>query len=77
MSCLLYNFAIEPLAESIRKSTLQGIQVEGMVRRLLVTLFADDTLVYLREDDDFKTLEKLLQRFCLASTAKFNLNKTE
>ena len=77
MSCLLYNFAIEPLAESLRKSTLRGIEIEGMARKLLVTLFADDTLVYLREDDDFKELERILTRFCLASTAKFNLGKTE
>jgi len=77
MSCLLYNFAIEPLAESLRKSTLKGIEIKGMTRKLLVTLFADDTLVYLREDDDFKELERILTRFCLASTAKFNLGKTE
>jgi hypothetical protein len=77
MSCLLYNFAIEPLAESLRKSTLQGIKIKGMTRKLLVTLFADDTLVYLRENDDFEELKRILSRFCLASTAKFNLGKTE
>jgi hypothetical protein len=60
MSCLLYNFAIEPLAESLRKSTLMGIEIEGMTRKLLVMLFMDDTLVYLREDNDFKELERIL-----------------
>ncbi|KIM34726.1 hypothetical protein M413DRAFT_37372, partial [Hebeloma cylindrosporum] len=61
----------------LRRSNLRGIEVEGMTRKLLVTLFADDTLVYLRKDDDFKILEEILARFCMASTAKFNLDKTE
>lgn len=77
MSCLLYNFTIEPLAESLRKSTLKGIKIKGMARKLLVTLFADDTLVYLREDNDFEELKRILSQFCMASTTKFNLGKTE
>jgi ribonuclease HI len=77
MSCLLYNIAIEPLAIAIRKSTLKGIEIPGMTERLIVTLFADDTLVYLRDSDDQKKLTDIIDRFCKASTAKFNLEKTE
>ena len=77
MSCLLYNFAIEPLAEAIRKSKLKGIKINEKVKRLIVSLFADDTLIYLAEKDNIKKLKKIIETFCTASTARFNLEKTE
>jgi hypothetical protein len=77
MSCLLYNFAIEPLANAIRESNLEGIKVNEKVNRLIVSLFADDTLVYLRETDDLNELRKIINIFCKASTARFNMEKTE
>lgn len=36
MTCLLYNFAIEPLAESIRASDLKGIEINSNIEKLLV-----------------------------------------
>jgi len=54
MSCLLYNFAIEPFTEAIRKSELKGIKINEKVKRLIVSLFADDTLVYLAEKGNMK-----------------------
>jgi len=77
MSCLLYNIAIEPLANAIRKSDLQGLKIPNLNKRLLVSLFADDTLVYLNHKDEMKELKKVLDLFCGASTAKFNHEKTE
>ena len=77
MSCVLYDIAIEPLAEALRKSSLKGIDVKGSTERLLVNLFADDTLVYLRKSDDMTMLERVIGIFCTASTAKFNMDKTE
>ncbi|CAK5269503.1 unnamed protein product [Mycena citricolor] len=47
LSCLLFNLAIEPLAESLRQSNLKGIKIKSKVERLIATLFADDTIVYL------------------------------
>ncbi|KAF5341067.1 hypothetical protein D9611_005971 [Ephemerocybe angulata] len=40
-------------------------------------MFADDTTVFLSEEDDFHTLQSILERWCLASGAKFNVEKTE
>jgi hypothetical protein len=40
-------------------------------------LFADDTIVYLDAKDDFGTLMDVLQEWCIAAGAKFNINKTE
>jgi len=77
MSCLLYNLAIEPLAECIRTSNLKGLSVPGLEDRIIVSLFADDTLVYFTEHDDLHALKRIINTFCCASTAKFNLEKTE
>jgi endonuclease/exonuclease/phosphatase family metal-dependent hydrolase len=77
MSCLLYNIAIEPLAEMIRLSELKGIDIKGVPQRIIVSLFADDTLVYLNENDKYETLKEIIDTFCKASTARFNLEKTE
>ncbi|KAI9068534.1 hypothetical protein FKP32DRAFT_1526240, partial [Trametes sanguinea] len=77
MSCLLFNLAIEPLAHALRRSTLRGFQLPGIADRLITTLFADDTTVYLDKDDDYDDLLRILERWCRASGAKFNVNKTE
>jgi len=77
MSCLLYDIAIEPLAESIRKSSLEDFKIQGLEEKVLVSLFADDTLVYMNENDNKKTLEQIIRNFCEASTAKFNNEKSE
>ncbi|TFK78376.1 hypothetical protein K466DRAFT_447154, partial [Polyporus arcularius HHB13444] len=61
----------------LRKSTLRGIRVPGIEDRLITKLFADDTTVYLHEEDDYGDLEKVLQDWCEASRAKFNVDKTE
>lgn len=77
LSCLLFNLAIEPLAESLRTSGLKGINIPGATQSLICKLFADDTLVYLSEKDKLRKLNPILNKWCLASTAKFNEEKTE
>lgn len=77
MSCLIFDLAIEPLACLLRKSDLQGFHIEGERERLITTLFADDTTVYLSEHDEYAELEQILDRWCNASLAKFNLGKTQ
>ncbi|KAF5378764.1 hypothetical protein D9615_006956 [Tricholomella constricta] len=76
LSCLLFNLAIESLAASLRNSSLTGYKIKGDAERLLTTLFADDTTVYLSEYDSFTDLENILNKWCRVSGAKFNLNKT-
>jgi len=46
LSCLLFDLAIEPLAEALRSSPLKGFNPPGQDTRLVVTMFADDTTVY-------------------------------
>ncbi|EIW62623.1 uncharacterized protein TRAVEDRAFT_112851, partial [Trametes versicolor FP-101664 SS1] len=77
MSCLLFDFAIEPLACALRASTLRGILIPGDTERLIATLFADDTTVFLGEGDDYATVLVPTDIWCKAARARFNLEKTE
>ena len=77
MSCLLYDIAIEPLVKSIRKSILKDFKIQGLEEKILVSLFADDMLVYMNENDNKKTLERIIENFYEVSTAKFNNQKSE
>ena len=78
LSCLLFNLAIEPLACLLRKSPdLAGFDIPGIREKLIVSLYADDTTVYLSESDSYATLQNILSKWCMASGAKFNLEKTE
>ena len=77
LSCLLFNVAIESLATMLRESNLEGLHIKGVVERNIATLFADDTTVYLSENDKFSDLQDILQKWCCASKAKFNVQKTE
>lgn len=62
LSCLLFNFAIEPLLRMIRESNLRGFQIEGLTEHLIATLFADDTTVYLSEHNDWADLKSILDK---------------
>ncbi|EJD51083.1 hypothetical protein AURDEDRAFT_30320, partial [Auricularia subglabra TFB-10046 SS5] len=61
----------------LRKSNLRGFDIPGLEEKLIATLYADDTTVYLSEKDDFGVLSGILDRWCKASGAKFNTAKTE
>ncbi|EJD48161.1 hypothetical protein AURDEDRAFT_34135, partial [Auricularia subglabra TFB-10046 SS5] len=61
----------------LRKSDLQGFKIRGTTEKLIATLYADDTTVYLSQYDSYENLLKLLDTWCLASGAKFNIQKTE
>ncbi len=77
VSCLLFDLAIEPLAIALRAAPLRGFTIPGVRARILTALFADDTAVYLSAHDSYGTLLAVLSRWCAASRAKFNVDKTE
>jgi hypothetical protein len=77
LSCLLFDLAIEPLAEALCQSGLNGFKLKAVDDRVIASLFADDTLVYLSSEDDFQSLLDILEEWCIASGAKFNIEKTE
>ncbi|KDQ22940.1 hypothetical protein PLEOSDRAFT_1015108, partial [Pleurotus ostreatus PC15] len=58
-------------------SGIKGIDVPGTEEKLIANLFADDTTVFLNEEDDFNTLQTILNKWCIAAGAKFNTKKTQ
>lgn len=77
LSCLLFNLAIEPLANMLRQSELKGFKIPGLADRLIASLFADDTSTFLAHTDKWSELWTILEKWCTASRAKFNGSKTE
>jgi len=78
LSCLLFDLAIEPLACMLRSSpNLRGFSIPGITQKVIVTLYADDTTVFLSNTDSYTDLQRILLQWCLASGARFNLEKTE
>ena len=78
LSCFLFDLAIEPLACMIRRDpNLSGIAIPGLTENILVNLFADDTALFLSKHDRFDDAERILNHWCKASGAKFNIEKTE
>ncbi len=77
LSCLLFDLAIEPLSAMIRQSDLEGFRIPRCDEVLKAVLFADDTTVYLSRQDDFSTLQTVLDTWCSAAKARFNITKTE
>jgi len=75
LSCLLFNLAIESLASMLQDSTLSGLPIPGTPHHLIITLFTDDTTVFLPTYDNYQTLLCILQDWCQVSGAKFNASK--
>ncbi|EJD36215.1 hypothetical protein AURDEDRAFT_36909, partial [Auricularia subglabra TFB-10046 SS5] len=61
----------------LRNSELRGYRIDGVREKLIATLYADDTTVYLAKGDPYEELERIMDLWCLASGAKFNVKKTE
>ena len=78
LSCALFDLAIEPLACRLRTDhRLRGYNIPGSEEKLITTLFADDTNLYLSKHDKMDDVKEILEEWCLASGAKFNIEKTE
>ena len=78
LSCLLFNLAVEPLACLLCNSQeLRGYNIPSVAQKIIVSLYADDTTIYLSKTDSYTELLKILTKWCTASGAKFNIEKTE
>ncbi|KIJ09913.1 hypothetical protein PAXINDRAFT_164335 [Paxillus involutus ATCC 200175] len=61
----------------LKRKNLQGYKTPSSELKVMVAMFADDTTVYLSDKDEFSTLTTILENWCKASGAKFNISKTE
>ena len=78
LSCALFNLAIEPLACRIHSDeNLEGYKIPGTEEKIIISLYADDTNLFLNQNDNMDYIHKILEEWCKASGAKFNIEKTE
>ena len=75
LSCLLYAFSIEPMGMHLH-SAIQGISVFSLPPAKLI-MYADDTNLFLSQDDDLALIRSELSATSLAIGSKFNYKKTD
>ena len=75
LSCLLFNFSIEPLAMRLH-SVVQGISI-GYLPPVKVMMYADDVNLFLRESESVEAVAECLSDSSLAIGSLFNLDKTD
>ena len=76
-SCQLFLLAIEILSIAIRKNNkISGLNLPNNVLLKLMQ-FADDTTVFLKDEESLLELKEVLQRFSIISGLTVNESKTE
>ena len=75
LSCLLFNFSIEPLAIKLRQ-VVKGLSVPGL-RPVKVMLYADDINLFLGQEDSVQEVSECLASVSKIIGSKFNMDKTD
>ena len=76
LSGLLFVLAVEPLAHQIRTTnSIKGLENENKSTKL--SLYADDTTAFIRDDSSAASLFTLFDQFSTFSGLKINKSKTE
>jgi len=75
LSCLLFNFSIEPLAIKLRQ-VVKGLAVPGLAP-VRVMLYADDINLFLGKDDSVQEISDCLTSVSKVIGSKFNMEKTD
>jgi ribonuclease HI len=74
LSCLLYDFSIEPLGMKLR-ATLQGVSVMGLPPAKLL-MYTDDTNLFVNETESLPDIKQTLDCTADALGSAFNNEKT-
>ena len=79
LSALLFLLVVEILGDRIRKNTQNGLEVniQNCNKYIQVTQLADDTTVFLRNEQAIKNCLNIITEFGNVSGLKLNLEKTE
>jgi len=75
LSCLLFNFSIEPLAIKLRQ-VVKGLSVPGL-KPVKVMLYADDINLFLGQEDSVQAVSDCLASVSKTIGSKFNMDKTD
>ena len=75
LSCLLFNFSIEPLAIKLRQC-IHGLSVPGLAPVQLM-LYMDDVNLFLGREDSVQEVSTCLANMSFIIGSKFNMDKTD
>ena len=75
LSCLLFNFSIEPLAIKLRQ-VVKGLAVPGL-KPVKIMLYADDINLFLGQEDSIQEISDCLASVSRVIGSKFNMDKTD
>ena len=73
---MLYALSLEPLHSKIR-SNLQGLVLPGFNENVVLSAYADDVIVFTRNQGDVVLLTSIISDFTIASEARVNWRKSE
>ncbi|KAJ4923075.1 hypothetical protein JOQ06_027811 [Pogonophryne albipinna] len=76
LSGMLYALSLEPLLNKIR-SKLQGLFLPGFGGGMVLSAYADDIIVFIRDQKDTDILVDIVRDFSSASAARVNWRKSE
>ncbi|KAJ4929012.1 hypothetical protein JOQ06_004633 [Pogonophryne albipinna] len=76
LSGMLYALSLEPLLNKIR-SKLQGLFLPGFGGGMFLSAYADDIIVFIRDQKDTDILVNIVRDFSSASAARVNWRKSE
>ena len=72
---MLYSIAIEPLVCRLRKE-MRGVRVVDGIAPFLLSAYADDVIVAIREDSDVQALTHIVELYGKISSSKVNWAKS-
>ncbi len=76
LSGMLYTLAVEPLLHRLREF-LRGLSLSKCESTFVVSAYADDIIVIVKEQNDVEILMQTLEDFKMLSAAKVNWEKSE
>ncbi len=76
LSGMLYALSLEPLLQKIR-SSVQGLILPGFNSSVVLSAYADDVVVFIKDQQDICVLTSVIEKFSAVSAARVNWRKSE
>ncbi len=73
---MLYSLAIEPFLHKLRR-LLPGVTLTGCNSVFKLSAYADDVVIFVKNQDDINSLVECINNFNVLSSAKINWGKSE
>uniref|UniRef100_A0A3Q3B436 Reverse transcriptase domain-containing protein n=1 Tax=Kryptolebias marmoratus TaxID=37003 RepID=A0A3Q3B436_KRYMA len=76
LSGMLYALSLEPLLQKLR-SSIRGLVLPGFSSNMVLSAYADDVVVFIKDQRDVSILTKITEKFSVLSAARVNWGKSE